>query len=74
MLTRGEQSTIRELAKETREIAEDPIQESRRSLWKQHNRLMRVRPLVLVFPESAWKEILPYSRMTFQEEPWREVE
>jgi hypothetical protein len=31
----------------------------RRELWLRHNRLDPVRPMILVFPEGAWRELLP---------------
>ena len=65
---------LRDLAKEVRDIAREPSQGVLRALWKRHNRLERVRPLVLVFPEGAWREILPYSRMRMQDGFWTEVE
>jgi len=35
--------------------------EERRGLWRRHNSLKPCRPLVLVFPEGAWPELLPES-------------
>jgi len=45
------------------EIAASPIQEERRQMWYRHNRLERVRPMVLVFAEGAWRELLPQDEM-----------
>ncbi len=53
------QRIIRELAKLVAEIAALPVQQQRRELWTKHNSLQRVRPMVLVFPEGAWSELLP---------------
>jgi hypothetical protein len=33
--------------------------EERRAQWKRHNRLEPGRPMILVFPEGAWCELLP---------------
>ena len=38
---------LREAAKRVAEIAASPIQEERRQMWYRHNRLERVRPMVL---------------------------
>ena len=35
----------------------------RRALWQRHNRLESARPMVLVFPEGAWRELLPDSAL-----------
>lgn len=56
-----DRQVLRDLAKRVAEIAAMPIQAERRELWKRHNRLERVRPMVLVFPEGSWRELLPTS-------------
>ena len=48
---------LRNLAHQIAEIAELPIMEERRHMWKQHNQLKRVRPMILVFPEGSWREL-----------------
>jgi len=48
---------IRELAKKVAYIADLPINDERRELWKKHNSLQSVRPLILLFPEGSWREI-----------------
>jgi hypothetical protein len=50
---------LRDLARRVAEIAELPIQAERRELWTQHNSLKPVRPMLLVFPEGSWVELLP---------------
>ena len=60
-----DRSTIRELAKRVADIASLPIQAERRDLWKKHNSLQPVRPLILLFPEGAWEfELLPIDNLT----------
>lgn len=54
---------LREAAKRVAEIATLPIQEERRQMWYRHNRLERVRPMILVFAEGAWRELLPQEEM-----------
>jgi hypothetical protein len=49
---------LRDLAICVAEIAELPIQEERRELWKKHNSLEFTRPMILVFPECSWEELL----------------
>lgn len=65
---------LRDLARRVAEIAELPIMAERRSLWQRHNDLERVRPLILVFPEGAWRELLPPSALTCEGEEARGME
>jgi hypothetical protein len=39
---------LRELAKQVSEIANKPIQNERKNLWRKHNSFKRVRPLIYV--------------------------
>ncbi len=59
----ADRAYLRELARQVAEIAHLPIMEERRAMWRRHNRLERMRPMVLVFPEGAWRELLPGSAM-----------
>ena len=53
-----DRNIIRGLAKRVTDIAALPIQAERRDLWKQHNSLKSTRPMILVFPEGSWEELL----------------
>ena len=50
---------LRGLAGQVAEIAARPRQAKLREMWKRHNRLEKVKPMVLVFPECSWCELLP---------------
>jgi len=65
---------LRDLAKRVAEIADLPIQAERRELWKRHNRLERVRPMILVFPEGSWRELLPSSACVCEDASARAME
>ncbi|MCE5259660.1 MAG: hypothetical protein LLG44_11500 [Chloroflexi bacterium] len=54
-----DRAILRSLAQRTREIAELPLMADRRKRWVRHNQLQPERPLVLVFPEGSWRELLP---------------
>jgi hypothetical protein len=43
-------------------------------MWKRHNALQRVRPMILVFPEGSWGELLPDSALQCQDETARRIE
>ena len=50
---------LRELALRVAEIASLPEQAHKADAWRRHNRLERLRPMVLVFPEGSWRELIP---------------
>jgi hypothetical protein len=59
MITNNDRTILRDLAQRVAEVAALPVQAERRKLWKKHNALQPVRPLILVFPEGSWNELLP---------------
>ncbi|HOZ50177.1 MAG TPA: hypothetical protein PLO37_25845 [Candidatus Hydrogenedentes bacterium] len=73
-ITPGDRTILRDLARQVAEIAHLPIMETRRSLWKRHNRLERVRPMILVFPEGSWGELLPDSALACGDAEARGIE
>ena len=58
-ITQAERDCLRDLAKACADIAARPIMAERRARWVRHNRLERVGPMILLFPEGAWSELLP---------------
>ncbi len=58
-----DRNTLRELARRVAEVAARPEQGAKAALWRRHNDLERVRPMVLVFPEGSWRELLPDSQL-----------
>ena len=69
-----EKSILRELARKVADIGHDPLQEKNRQIWRKHNSLQRVRPLVLVFPEGSWCELLPDSILQCEDAEARQYE
>ena len=69
-----DRTILRDLAKRLAEIAALPVMTERRAMWKRHNRLERVRPMVLVFAEGSWRELLPDSACQCEDEHAREIE
>ncbi len=57
--TTGDRRRLRDLANRVAEIAALPVMAERREMWRRHNALRRVRPMILVFPEGSWRELLP---------------
>lgn len=74
-LSPPERERLRALARRVAEIAAEPVQAKRRALWRRHNRLEKVRPLLLVFLEDSWLEILPQAQACRIRDPfWRHWE
>jgi len=63
VFSNSDRQILRDLARRIAEIAELPIQAERREFWKQHNGLKDVRPMLLVFPEGGWVELIPFSSL-----------
>jgi hypothetical protein len=51
-----------------------PVMKERRRLWRAHNGLENERPMLLVFPEGSWEEILPPGSMQCKNSVAREWE
>ena len=73
-ITQRDKRILRDLAKRVAEIGSLPIMTKRREMWKRHNRLERVRPMILVFPEGSWRELLPQSVLCCEKERTRWIE
>ena len=65
---------LHELARRVAEIAALPIQQERIRLWKALNALKPERPLVAVYPERSWSEILPGSVLQCEHSHARDLE
>ncbi len=65
---------LRDLAKRVAEIAALPVQAERIALWKKHNALKPARPMILVFPEGSWRELLPPEALACRGKKAREIE
>ena len=70
-ISTAERQLLRDLAKQVAEIGAAPEQAVKREWWKRHNRLERVKPMVLIFPEGAWGELLPDSVVQVSDRFWR---
>lgn len=74
MINLDDRRILRELAKRVDEIARLPIMEQRRDRWTRHNRLEHVEPMIVVFPEGSWRELLPESELKCQGNEARRIE
>jgi len=73
-ITPSDRTVIRDLARQVAEVAALPVMAERREMWKRHNALRRVRAMVLVFPEGAWRELLPDGACRCEGERARRIE
>ncbi len=74
VITTKDRKIIRDLAKEVKYRAELPVMETRRAKWFEHNDLKTTDPLVLVFPENAWHEIVKPKDLLCEGEEARRIE
>jgi hypothetical protein len=70
----SDRAVLRRLAARVAEIATQPTMDARRRAWVEHNSLRSLRPMMLVFPEGSWNELLPDSSLACQGEFARSVE
>ncbi len=70
----ADRTVLRELARRIREIAALPVMQRRRELWKKHNALRGERPMILVFPEGSWRELLTDDELSCTQEQARKIE
>ncbi|MBM3242407.1 hypothetical protein FJZ31_39615 [Candidatus Poribacteria bacterium] len=73
-ISQKERNLLRDLATQVTEIASLPIMAERKEMWKCHNRLERVRPMILVFPEGSWRELFPNSELKCEDGRARGIE
>ena len=74
MINGSEKAIIRELAKQVRDRAEMPVMQERREKWFAHNDLESTDPVVAVFPEGSWHEIITPQMLQCESEEAREME
>ncbi len=60
-VSQEEKGILRKLASRVAGLADLPIQQERKQLWKDHLSLKQTRPLVFIDPELAWYEIMPHT-------------
>jgi hypothetical protein len=69
-----DRTLLRDLAREVADIAADPVMVRRKRLWIEHNCLRSTQPMMLIFPEGSWVELLPRSEMQCHNATAREIE
>ncbi len=74
IISTQDRAILRDLAERVAEIAALPIQAERRELWKKHNSLQPTRPMILIFPEGSWQELLPDASLRCEGKEARRIE
>jgi hypothetical protein len=74
MVSDADRTILHNLAERLAEIAALPIQEERREIWRAHNSLRSTRPMILIFPEGSWSELLPDEALKCQDQEARRME
>lgn len=74
MITVEEKNLIRELARKLKDISEEPIMAQRKKDWTEHNDLKSTKPLLIVSPEGAWRQVIPADSLKCEDEVAREME
>ena len=72
--TAHDRQILRDLAKEVAQAAADPDMPVRRQRWVQHNSLRSAYPMMLVFPEGSWEELLPDTALQCESNRARQIE
>jgi len=68
----NDRDRLRTLSQEAALIADAAA--DRKQLWENHNRLQPGRPLVLVYPESAWPQLIPFESLRCRDPLARQIE
>ncbi|MDD5597846.1 MAG: hypothetical protein PHV82_07870 [Victivallaceae bacterium] len=73
-LSDKDRSLLRDLAGQVAKIAANPKHVENAARWTEHNDLRDARPMILVFPEGSWRELLPESLLQCESQFARDIE
>jgi hypothetical protein len=73
-ITEADRTVLRELARKVAECAALPVSAGRRDQWRRHNALGPGWPMMLIFPEGSWGELLPESAYQCESDRARRIE
>lgn len=74
MFSTEDRRILRDIARRAADIAATPVMAERRNLWRRHNAMENVRPVVFIDPQGSWCELLPPSSLLCREDNARWVE
>ena len=73
-MTEHDRNILRTLAEQVAIISAAPKHAENAEKWTAHNDLKHTNPMVLVFPEGAWRELMPDSTLQCESEFARKIE
>lgn len=74
IITPKEREILRRSAEKVAKFATEPKHAENAELWTRHNDLKTTTPMVLVFPEGSWRELLPDSVLECENDFARGIE
>ena len=74
VISSKERGFLRDFARRVAEIASTPDMVELRDLWRRHNRMEQVRPVVFVAPQGAWPELVTEEMLVCRNKDAREIE
>lgn len=74
LVSKDDRSILRDLASRIRQINQDSTISTRKQRWTEHNSLRSSYPLMLVFPEGSWRELILPEDLLCRDESSREIE
>lgn len=74
MISLSDRRRVRELAARVADAAGASRPEALRAEWRRHNSMAHGRPMVLIFPEGAWREMITRGDLTCEDERVRGIE
>ncbi len=73
-IDKEEKHYLRDLAEKVAQIASETAYTKKRDMWFAHNMLKKERPLVLVFPEDSWFQMIDLDTLKVKDSYWRQWE
>ncbi|MBF0244111.1 MAG: hypothetical protein HQL31_02400 [Planctomycetes bacterium] len=70
----NDRTILRECARKLVELSRTQMMSERRDLWRQHNRMESVRPVVYIDPQGAWPELVLDKSLLCGEPAARDIE
>ncbi|MDD2710746.1 MAG: hypothetical protein PHV34_22425 [Verrucomicrobiae bacterium] len=74
MMSNEDRRVLRDLAQRVAEIAAMPVMAERRDLWRRHNAMEKVRPVIYVNPQGSWGELVSEKSLVCAGEEARGIE
>jgi hypothetical protein len=74
MISPHDRTILRDLARRVADAAALPVMAERRREWVRHNGLRPGRPMILIFPEGGWRELMPPESLACEGDRARQME